>query len=292
MKTTLFRNITIVSIVFSALSLAVLPVGVRASAPTINEILAQISASLSALQAQVGALTGAQTVAPATPVTPVGTPAFTFTRNLYPRMSGEDVKALQNFLKETGHFPIGHASTGFFGPTTQRAVAAWQTANGIPANGFFEMPSRERYNQIMNLRAQRPVATPPVDIPPHERPPLSPPRDLQLTREIALSLLGMKECNPGPIEANPEGPTRCILDISYVGAKPGIDQDPQVRWTHFWNVTATTDRLMDDSVAAHRIQATVAHFNGRWITWRDPYRTFKCVTGRGHSFFASGPLCI
>lgn len=47
-------------------------------------------------------------------------------RNLQPGMNGQDVVALQDFLKEQGFFPQNVASTGYYGSVTQAAVAAWQ----------------------------------------------------------------------------------------------------------------------------------------------------------------------
>ena len=55
-------------------------------------------------------------------------------RNLGMNSSGEDVRSLQNFLKNQGHFTFP-TITGYFGPVTERAVQAWQSANGVVKMG-------------------------------------------------------------------------------------------------------------------------------------------------------------
>lgn len=73
-----------------------------------------------------------------------------FTRDLTVGSSGADVTCLQDYLTGTGHFTFSGGSTGFFGPVTQSAVAAWQAANGIsPAAGYFGPVSRSAYEAMM-----------------------------------------------------------------------------------------------------------------------------------------------
>ena len=76
-----------------------------------------------------------------------------FTRNLTLGASGADVTCLQDYLTGTGHFTFSGGSTGFFGPVTQSAVAAWQTTNSVsPAAGYFGMISRSKYQSMMSSR--------------------------------------------------------------------------------------------------------------------------------------------
>lgn len=73
--------------------------------------------------------------APTTPTTSQGA------INLGPGSQGEDVKELQNFLKDQGFFPKNQEATGYYGSITQKAVADWQKSSGlqVPANqyGYF-----------------------------------------------------------------------------------------------------------------------------------------------------------
>lgn len=59
--------------------------------------------------------------------------AQSISRNLERGMSGQDVVALQDFLKEQGFFPENVGSTGYYGSVTERAVAAWQESIGLAA---------------------------------------------------------------------------------------------------------------------------------------------------------------
>lgn len=74
------------------------------------------------------------------------TDAVTFKRNLSVGMSGADVSAMQRFLITSGYLKI-FAPTGYFGPSTQIALSAWQTSVAIsPANGSFGPISRGTMN--------------------------------------------------------------------------------------------------------------------------------------------------
>lgn len=110
---------------------AVAVVGVNtASAATVAELQAMIAQ----LTAQIAALSG-------TPSTPA---AVTFTSNLTVGSRGAEVTALQNFLIGKGYNTL---ATGYFGPMTKAALAAYQTAKGItPAVGYFGPLTRAAVN--------------------------------------------------------------------------------------------------------------------------------------------------
>jgi peptidoglycan hydrolase-like protein with peptidoglycan-binding domain len=110
---------------------AVALVGVNtASAATVAELQAMIAS----LSAQIAALSG-------TPSTPA---AVTFTSNLTVGSTGAEVTALQNFLIGKGYNTL---ATGYFGPMTKAALAAYQTAKGItPAAGYFGPLTRASVN--------------------------------------------------------------------------------------------------------------------------------------------------
>lgn len=108
-----------------------------AKAATIEELQAQIAA----LMAQIAALSGGTAATPSA--------ACTFTRSLTVGSQGADVKCLQDYLTPT-YFKNAGGSTGYFGPVTAAAVAAWQSANGVmPAAGYFGPISQAKYNALM-----------------------------------------------------------------------------------------------------------------------------------------------
>jgi peptidoglycan hydrolase-like protein with peptidoglycan-binding domain len=107
-----------------------------ASAQTVAELQAQINALL----AQLSALQGGSST---------GAAACAFARSLTVGSSGADVTCLQNYLKATGHFTFSGGATGYFGPITKAAVAAWQAANGVsPAVGYFGPISQAKYSAM------------------------------------------------------------------------------------------------------------------------------------------------
>ena len=57
------------------------------------------------------------------------------TRSLYVGAYGKDVYALQQFLKNLGYFKYP-TMTGYFGPVTREAVAAFQKDNGVDPVGM------------------------------------------------------------------------------------------------------------------------------------------------------------
>jgi len=106
-----------------------------AGAVTIAELQTQINA----LMAQLAILQGST----------VATTACTFTSSLTIGSRGADVTCLQNYLTGTGHFTFAGGSTGYFGPVTRTAVAAWQAANGVaPAVGYFGPISQAKYSAV------------------------------------------------------------------------------------------------------------------------------------------------
>ncbi len=119
------------------------------TAHTIEQLTAQIAAlqtQLLALQAQTGV--------------PSSGAACSFTRDLTVGVRGDDVTCLQDYLTGTGHFTFSGGSTGFFGPITRSAVAAWQAANGVsPAAGYFGPISRAEYSSVV-VAAPAPAPTP------------------------------------------------------------------------------------------------------------------------------------
>lgn len=66
--------------------------------------------------------------------------AQTFSRNLSLGMSGSDVSALQQLLKNNND--LASAITGYFGSLTQAALEKWQAANNLPPIGVLGPRSR------------------------------------------------------------------------------------------------------------------------------------------------------
>lgn len=107
---------------------------------------AELQAQIDALMAQIAGLSGGSS----------SSAACTFTRALTVGSEGEDVKCLQAYLTPM-YFTNAAGATGYFGPVTAAAVAAWQTANGVtPAAGYFGSVSQAKYNALM-------AATPSTD---------------------------------------------------------------------------------------------------------------------------------
>lgn len=138
-KSTTVASKAFVAIVAAAMVFSL--VAPAAKAATTEELQAQITA----LMAQIAALnTGAVIGTGADKVTS----AYTFTRALTVGSTGADVTALQNYLLSKGY--VISSATGYFGPQTKAAVAAWQTANGVaPAAGYFGPVSQAKYMALM-----------------------------------------------------------------------------------------------------------------------------------------------
>ena len=83
--------------------------------------------------------------------------ACTFTRNMYPGVSGADVKCLQQYLNGAG-YTISTSGAGapgseseYYGTKTQAAVKKWQDAMGLSYGswgGYFGPSSRAKFSQV------------------------------------------------------------------------------------------------------------------------------------------------
>lgn len=102
------------------------------SALTAEEIQTQIQSILARIAELKTVLTTLQD-APAG-AAPAPSLCFSLSRTLSRGSGGEDVKDLQNFLIKEGMLAEGN-TTGYFGPLTEAAVRAWQSAHGIVASG-------------------------------------------------------------------------------------------------------------------------------------------------------------
>ena len=101
-----------------------------ASAVTVEELTTQIQnllSQISLLQQQRPPVS----TTPSAAANPVSCPSLP--RTLSAGSSGGDVYDLQRFLAGGGYFSA--SPTGFFGPVTQAAVQAWQSANGVVSSG-------------------------------------------------------------------------------------------------------------------------------------------------------------
>ncbi len=109
-----------------ALSLAVVSTAGAQSVADLQKMIADLTA-------KIAAMSGSSTV------------SVTFTRDLTVGSTGSDVTALQNWLASKSYF--SGTATGYFGPITKAAVAAYQAANGIaPAAGYFGPVTRAKVN--------------------------------------------------------------------------------------------------------------------------------------------------
>jgi len=115
---------------------AVIAVG---AAPAYGQTVAELQAQISALLAQIQALQSQLTQ-----TTGGGTAVYSWTRDLTLGSTGDDVKALQQFLNGQG-FTVSSSGAGapgsestYFGAKTKAALAKFQAAKGIsPAAGYF-----------------------------------------------------------------------------------------------------------------------------------------------------------
>ena len=165
-------------------------VSVSGIAPAVAQTPAELQAQINTLMAQITALQAQLAVG--APATPAPVAVFNFTRNLTVGSTGEDVKALQQFLNAqgfavaaTGAGSAGNESTAF-GPRTQAALARFQGANNIsPALGFFGPVTRARIATV----APAPVApvTPVAPVAPD-----APAVEGTLSAELLPSPLGVR----------------------------------------------------------------------------------------------------
>jgi hypothetical protein len=86
------------------------------------------------------------------PISFTVTPALTgtgggylFDTDLYTGQSSQDVMELQSRLKDEGYFT--GTATGYFGPLTQSAVKAYQSAHGISSTGYVGPLTRAELNK-------------------------------------------------------------------------------------------------------------------------------------------------
>jgi peptidoglycan hydrolase-like protein with peptidoglycan-binding domain len=124
------------------LAVAFVAVAMLASvaAPARAQTIEELQAMIAQLQAQISALSGGSSSTSS---------SCTFTRSLTIGSQGADVTCLQEYLTATGHFTFAGGATGYFGPVTQSAVAAWQAANGVsPAVGYFGPISMAKYSMM------------------------------------------------------------------------------------------------------------------------------------------------
>lgn len=117
--------------------------GAVAAGSEVDALLKQ----LATLQAQMATLSGSSGTGATTVSTAPTTPStITFTSYLRPGSEGDEVLALQNALKAQGYFK--HDPTGYYGPVTVDAVAAFQEAHGIDALGVVGPSTRLALNSL------------------------------------------------------------------------------------------------------------------------------------------------
>ena len=104
-------------------------------------LLKTLYAELATLEAELSALEAAE---PATSCAPL-----TISRTLALGSTGADVSALQQFLQTRGYY-IYPTITGYFGAVTQKAVEAFQSANGIEAIGSVGPITRAKIAALTN----------------------------------------------------------------------------------------------------------------------------------------------
>jgi len=68
---------------------------------------------------------------------------------LKPGASGADVKTLQRALASAGHSP-GKVD-GVYGPSTEQAVAAFQSSVGLPPDGVYGPKTKQALEQKLNV---------------------------------------------------------------------------------------------------------------------------------------------
>jgi peptidoglycan hydrolase-like protein with peptidoglycan-binding domain len=78
--------------------------------------------------------------------------ACNFSRDLWQGMVGEDVRCLQQYLKDTAGGMNFVYPDGVFGNLTRQAVINWQVNYGISATGVFDSVSRSKYFSLTGGR--------------------------------------------------------------------------------------------------------------------------------------------
>jgi len=92
---------------------------------------------------QTRAALNATTAIPTATTTPT---KYTFTKNLYEGLNGEEVTNLQTFLQTLGYFKA--TPTGYFGPVTKAAVVSFQVDKNIDPIGIVGPVTRAALNNL------------------------------------------------------------------------------------------------------------------------------------------------
>lgn len=134
----------------SMLALALMTTAVpapRAEAATLEELQTQIQTLLAQLERLRSQVPGSSNLGSCNP----------FTIDMTVGRSGVEVTNLQKFLMNRGHsIPAG--ATGFFGEQTRRALAEFQSQNGIsPAVGYFGPMTRGKMNALCAAQPSTPT---------------------------------------------------------------------------------------------------------------------------------------
>ena len=121
------------------------------TAPNVLALIEQVRERLAQVQQALGT---PGTISPTSSMIP---PAGSYTIALSVGSTGDDVTALQNFLKAQGAdiYPEGRV-TGYFGLLTKKAVQRFQTKYGIadegdPGYGFVGPKTRAKINSLLGL---------------------------------------------------------------------------------------------------------------------------------------------
>jgi len=134
----------------------------------LTEYIAELSATLQALQNQLNALQGQGTTPSASTYT--GIPAgFTFTKNLYQGMRDQDVVYLKKVLDVEVPDHASWSGTNYFGSKTKAAVIAFQTkykteisnyaGYTISCTGFVGKGTRAQLNALLSAGSTTPPPT-------------------------------------------------------------------------------------------------------------------------------------
>jgi peptidoglycan DL-endopeptidase LytE len=76
-------------------------------------------------------------------------------------MKNDDVKELQQILKNKGYFTY-HTATGYYGSITETAVKNFQAAVGLPKTGVFDRKTYERLTAAQKATAAQPTNAQPI----------------------------------------------------------------------------------------------------------------------------------
>ncbi len=109
------------------------------SSAELSQLVTKLQAEITALQTQVAGLKSQLTATQA---------ELKFTRALRRGASGDEVKELQEFLKQFPDIYPEGLVTGFFGPRTEAAVKRLQEQQGIEAEGIVGPKTRAKLNEL------------------------------------------------------------------------------------------------------------------------------------------------